>query len=82
MDAIIEREIKHAIGTMTAPAMASHVSDLAYIHTCISTAYDLLSGEAYKRIGDSIIAASVRDGRPKIDQEKDAREAVRDLVRK
>lgn len=60
MDAVIQREIKHAIATMGEKEIAQHISDLSHIYTCIDSAYDLLSGEAFKRLGDSIIAASVR----------------------
>jgi hypothetical protein len=72
MDDVITREIKHSIEAHTPEQTAQHITDLAQIATCIHTAYDLLSGEAYKRLGDSIIAASVRD----------ARTTVRELVRK
>lgn len=81
MDGVCDREVKHAVATMDPSQIAQHISDLAYIHTCISTAYDLLSGEAYKRIGDTLIAAATRPGGPKADQEQDGRDAAAELTR-
>lgn len=64
MDKVIEREIKYAIPNMGAAEMAQHLSDLAQIHTCISTAFDLLSGQAYKALGDVLINAATRPSAP------------------
>lgn len=60
MDAIIEREIKYSLGVHTGPQTAQHLSDLSQIYVCISTAYDLLSGDVYDRLHRSMVAASTR----------------------
>lgn len=57
MDLVITREIKHAVATMGEKEIAQHISDLSHIYTCIGSAYDLLSGDAFKRLGDSIAAS-------------------------
>jgi hypothetical protein len=62
MDGVIGREVANATGVRTPEDLAKHITDLCQIWVCISTAYELLSGEAYKRLGDAVIAASVRGG--------------------
>jgi hypothetical protein len=63
MNAIIEREIKYSLGVHTAAETAQHLTDLSQIFVCISTAYDLLSGDVYDRLHRSMVAASTRGAR-------------------
>jgi len=107
MDAVITREIKFSIGTHTPEQTAQHITDLAQIAVCINTAYDLLSGDAYRKLGDALISVGTRSPKPDpvlvqefgpkvaqamekaagacaqlvkdIDQEKDGRDAAREL---
>lgn len=51
MDGIIEREIARMVRDTSGPiADGKLLHDLAEISACISTAYKLLSGEAFKGI--------------------------------
>jgi hypothetical protein len=63
MDDVCTREIKHVVIDGTPEEVAQHVTDLAAIYTCIATAHDLLSGQAFKRLGEAITGVAVREAR-------------------
>jgi hypothetical protein len=80
MDEITTRELRYSIATQTTAETAQRITDLAQIHTCIRTAFELLSGAVHKRLGEAMVAASMR-GIRETDQEQDGRDAAAELLK-